>query len=483
MIDNGSHINIFCILLLALACILFNSQRSAAQSNVFIENAELAVGDIIDDENVRKLLGSVVLRTEQMTMQADSAYQFIDRNRIHAFNIQIDTDDETIWADTLYYHTLTDFSQFRGRVIIESATNTVFSEMVDVSTPLDIAIFQSPVRFEDDSGALLAETGIYFQEADSAIFKGNVQLSDSTQYLEADSLFMNRSKDLYEMHSRVYADDFEEKVTFSGNYLYADSSGYRLLTGNDAWLMEVNDSETDTTHLLAKKIELQETDSTSLMDAYQQVRVWSSKFSAVADTANYNDAEELFKLRSNPIVWQENIQLTGPYIEATLEDGDIRFLESYIQPIAVQEDSTTGRLNQMTGDTLHAFFDAGELDSMIVFDNSEIIFHQKNEDGEPDGLMEMQAAGSSTMLFENGEFDFFKAVTNIDGTYIPENEGGEDRTLDNFQWNPDRKPQRPPRQMPRLPVIPSDPFFELPPRYVQYLNDREAEIENSVDND
>ncbi len=283
------------------------------------------------------------------------------------------------------------------------------------------------------------------------------------------------------MHSRVYADDFEEKVTFSGNYLYADSTGYRLLTGNDAWLMEVNDSETDTTHLLAKKIELQETDSTSLMDAYQQVRLWSSKFSAVADTANYNDAEELFKLRSSPIVWQENIQLTGPYIEATLEDGNIRFLESYIRPIAVQEDTTTGRLNQMTGDTLHAFFDAGELDSMVVFDNSEIIFHQKNEDGEPDGLMEMQAAGSSTMLFENGEFDFFKAVTNIDGTYIPENEGGEDRTLDNFQWNPDRKPQRPPRQMPRLPVIPSDPFFELPPRYVQYLNDREEENENGGD--
>lgn len=470
-------------LLLLVAGLLNNPMHLAAQSNVFIENAERAEGVIIDDENVRKLLGSVVLRTEQMTMQADSAYQFIDRNRIHAFNIQIDTEDETIWADTLLYNTLTDFSQFRGRVIIESATNTVFSETVDVLAPLDLAIFQSPVRFEDKSGVLLAESGIYYQEADSAIFKGNVQLSDTTQYLEADSLFMNRSKDLYELQSRVFADDFEEKVTFSGDYLYADSSGYRLLTGNDAWLMEVSDSEKDTTHLLAKKIELQETDSTSLMDAYQQVRLWSSKFSAVADTANYSDAEELFKLSGNPIVWQKNIQLTGPYIEATLTDGDIRFLKSYIRPIAVQEDTSTQRLNQMTGDTLHAYFDSGELDSLVVFDNSEIIFHQKNDAGEPDGLMEMVAAGSSTMLFENGEFDFFKAVTNINGTYIPENEGGSDRTLDNFQWNPERKPQRPKRQMPRLPVIPGEPFFELPPRYVQYINNLEEVDENSGNNE
>jgi lipopolysaccharide export system protein LptA len=404
-----------------------------------------------------------------MTMEADSAYQFIDRNTIQAFNIQIETRDEIIWADTLFYDTLTDFSRFRGRVIIESETNTVFSESVDVSAPLDLAVFLAPVRFEDPSGKLQADSGLYFQEADSAVFRGNVQLADTSQYLEADSLFMNRSKDLYELHSRVFADDFEENVTFAGNYLFADSAGYRLLTGNDAWLMEVSESEADTTHLLARKIELQETDTTSLMDAYGGVRLWTNKFSAVADTANYDDGDEQFQLKGSPIVWQENMQLTGPYIEATLSDGEINFLKSHPRPIVVQEDTTTGRLNQMTGDTLHAHFDAGELDSLVVFDNSEIIFHQKNEEDEPDGLMELLAAGSSTMLFEDGEFDFFKAVSNIDGTYIPESEGDSDRTLDNFQWNPDRRPDKPAIQTPRLPSIPNEPLFALPPRYVQYL--------------
>ena len=462
---------IFKILPVIIPCLLLliSPNRADAQSRVFIENAERAEGVIINNQNVRKLLGNVRLETERMTMLADSAYQFISMNRIEAFNIQIDTEDEIIWADTLYYNTLTDFSEFRGRVIIESETNTVFSEKVDLSAPLDIAVFQAPVRFEDGSGSLLAESGIFYQDADSAIFRGNVQLSDTTQYLEADSLFMNRSKDLYELHSRVFADDFEENVTFSGNYLFADSAGFRLLTGNDAWLMEVSESEADTTHLLAKKIELQETDSTSLMDAYRQVKIWSTKFSAVADTANYSDGNELFILRGSPIVWQKNIQLTGPYIEANLSDGDIRFLRSYPRPIAVQEDTASLRLNQMTGDTLNAYFETGELDSLVVFNNSEIIFHQKNEKDEPDGLMEMVAAGSSTMLFENGEFDFFKAISNINGTYVPESEEDSERRLDNFQWNPERKPQRPPVKEPRLPLIPDEPFFELPPRYVQYL--------------
>jgi len=481
LLINAKSFFVLLALVTAPVIVAISPGQMTAQSRVFIENADRAEGVIINDENVRKLLGSVRLETDQMSMLADSAYQFINKNRIEAFNIQIDTDEKIIWADTLYYNTLTDFSEFRGRVVIESANNTVFSEKVDVSTPLDITIFRAPVRFEDDSGALHADSGIYLQAADSAIFRGNVQLSDSTQYLEADSLFMNRSKDLYELHSRVFADDFEENVTFTGNYLFADSTGYKLLTGNDddAWLMEVSESETDTTHLLAKKIELQETDSTSLIDAYQQVRIWSTKFSAIADTVNYSDSDELFILRGSPIVWQKNIQLTGPYIEASLSDGDIRFLRSYPRPIAVQEDTATGRLNQMTGDTLNAYFEAGELDSMIVYDNSEIIFHQKNDENEPDGLMEMVAAGSSTMLFADGEFDFFKAVSNINGTYVPENEGGSDRTLDNFEWNPEGKPQRPSIRKPRLPDIPDTPFFELPPRYIQYLNNRVIEIEST----
>jgi hypothetical protein len=32
--------------------------------------------------------------------------------------------------------------------------------------------------------------------------------------------------------------------------------------------------------------------------------------------------------------------------------------------------------------------------------------------------------------------------------------------------------------MPRLPAIPEYPFFEFPPRYVQYLADREAEADS-----
>ncbi len=458
-----------CTFILLLPVLLFTVPESiCAQSRVNIIQADRAVGGIVDGQNVRKILGNVILQTDRMLMETDSVYQFVDRNLLMSFNNQIETESELIWADTLLHNTRTDFSRLRGRVIIQSEQNILFSDSVDVDQQLDLAIFNVPVRFEDERGTLIAESGLYYQAVDSAVFRGNVQLADSTQYLEADSLFMNRSADLYELFGRVYADDFEDNVRFAGDYLYADSLGYRLLTG-DAWLMEVNEAETDTTHLFAEMIELLETDTTSFMDAFENVRIWSPKFAAIADTANYRDDLDQFILRSSPTLWQKRMQLTGPYIEAQLEDDEIKFLRSFTQPIVVMEDSTTGRLHQMTGDTLHAYFDAGTIERIRVFDNNESIFHNKDENEEPDGLIEMISAGSLTMYFTEGDIDSLVAKRNIDGSFLPEEPQNIERRLDNFQWNPELKPEKPELRTPRLPAIPDDRPFEMPPRYLRYL--------------
>lgn len=441
---------------------------ASAQSRIDIIKADRGVGGTINGEPVRILKGDVRITTERMIMDADSLYQFEERSFLQAFNIQIETNEEIIWADSLLHNTETDFSEFRGRVIIQSERNIVFSESVDFDMPEDLAIFRNSVRFEDEDGALLADSGFYYQEIDSAVFKGNVQLSDSTQYLEADSLFMNRSIDLYKLYSRVYADDFEEGVTFSGNYLEADSTGYRLLTGN-AWMMRMNESQTDTTHIIARKIEVFESDTASVLDAYRGVKIWSPRFSAIGDTAKFRDDTEQFFIRGNPVVWQKRIQLTGPYIEAHFENDDIQFLQSYPNPIAVRQDSVTERLNQMTGDTLHAFFDDGDIERIEVFDNTRIIFHQKKETGEPDGLIEIFSDGPSTITFFEDDVDNFTSKRNIDGTYFPEDPVHIDRRLDNFRWDPGLRPQRPSISTPRLPEIPAIRPFELPERYLRYL--------------
>jgi len=465
--------------LFSLLC-LSVAEPANAQSLIDILSADVGVGGMIDGQPVRILKGNVKIETGEMIMDADSLYQFEGRNFLQAFNIQIETGEEIIWADTLFHDMETDFSELRGRVIIQSEKSTVFSEMIDYDMPDDLAIFRDRVRFEDDDGALVADSGFYYQKLDSAVFRGNVQVSDSTQYLEADSLFMNRETGAYELYSRVFADDFEERVTFSGNYLEADSTGYRLLLGN-AWMMRLNEALTDSSFVTSSKIEVFESDTASVIDAYQDVKIWSPKFQAIGDTATFRDDIEEFYLRGSPVVWQKKIQLTGPYIEAHFEDDDIRFLESYPRPFAVMQDSVTKRLNQMTGDTLHAFFKGGNIQKIRVFDNTEIIFHQKNEEGEPDGLIELFSDGPSVITFFEGDVDDFTSKENIDGTYFQESPEHTDRRLDNFSWNPELRPEKPAVKKPRLPEIPSVRPFEMPPRYELYQQQIKRIEENGIE--
>jgi len=204
------------------------------------------------------------------------------------------------------------------------------------------------------------------------------------------------------------------------------------------------------------------------MDATGSVRIYSQRFSGIADTLQFRDPPESLTLRgsrTDPILWTEQIQLTGPHIQLRFQDEELRQLLAPDRPFAAFEDSSTSRFHQMTGDTLQAWFQNDELMRISIFRQHELLFHQKNEDGEPDGLMTLVATERSDITFEDGEPSGFTAVKGIDGTYLPEQEGLDERTLDGFRWNPEMRPSQPVLIRRRWNTDPGEPLFPLPPTY------------------
>ncbi|MTI86396.1 MAG: hypothetical protein FH748_00350 [Balneolaceae bacterium] len=423
--------------------------------------------DTIEGEEVQKLY-DVRLFIDGMAMVSDSVWRFLNRGETRAFgNIQIDTDEETIWADTLYYFKNQELSYLRGRVVIVQDSTTLFGESVDYSFLTKIATFNSGIRLEDQDGTLVALQGIYFQQQDSAIFRQQVQLSDSAQYAEGDSLFINRKKELLQMHSNMFVADSTNNAILTGDYLEADSTGRRYVDGN-AYLRKISSDTTDTTHINSKELLMLETDSTDYIRGYGNVRVWSTKFSSVSDTLLYNSTTEQFQLIQEPKAWHKDIQLTGPYISVQLDSSDIKQLKSYQGAIAVEKDSLTERFHQIKGDTLTAYFTEGEISSIQIFPNSHVLYHLADENDKADGAVEYTSP-KTTMTFGNGSLARVKAGQNK-GYYIPENEKLADRTLEGFTWDPQIRPQKPiTKARPRFPQVPKEPPFELPRRYLEFL--------------
>lgn len=411
-----------------------------------------------------------------VTMVCDMAYRYLDRNEMHAFgNIQIDTDTENIWADTLFYYTNQELSELRGRVVIKQDSTTLFGEKVDYNFLSKVAIFPDGIRLEDNQGTLLAEQGTYFQNQDSAVFRFEVQIQDSAQYAEGDSLFINREREYFQMYSNVFVADSTNDALLTGNYLEADSTGRRYVRDN-AYLMDVSDdsAKADTTHIFSGEILLLDQDSTSTIDATDSVKVWSARFSSLSDTLFYDSASEMFTLTGKPIAWNKNIQLNGPFIHVQLDSSQVKELRAFTGAFAVQQDSVTLRHHQLKGDTLIASFKDGDISIIELFPNSELLYHTTDDDGEPDGAME-NSSPTTTLFFENGELIRAKMGQN-QGLFLPEYDGLDNRYLDGYAWNPQLRPQKPKTlPTPRFLPIPIERPFELPKRFLEFIKVLESD--------
>ncbi|MBO6535063.1 MAG: hypothetical protein JJ966_02495 [Balneolaceae bacterium] len=454
---------------LILLQILLFSSISKSQDIVELIRFDSATLSEENGERVQTLTNPR-MRMRNVTMVCDIAYRFLDRNEMHAFgNIQIDTDTENIWADTLYYYTNQELSELRGRVIIKQDSTTLFGEKVDYNFLTKVAIFPAGIRLEDNQGTLLAKQGTYFQNQDSAVFRFDVQLQDSAQYAEGDSLFINREREYFQLFSNVFVVDSTNDALLTGNYLEADSTGRRYVRDN-AYLMDVSDdsSKADTTHIFAGEILLIEQDSTSTIDALDSVKVWTPRFSSSSDTLFYDSASELFTLTGTPIAWNKNIQLTGPVIRVQLDSSQVRELQAFTGAFAVQQDSVTLRHHQLKGDTLQAFFEDGDISRIELYPNSELLYHTTDDNGEPDGAME-NSSPTTTLFFENGELVRAKMGQN-QGLFLPEYDGLDNRYLDGYSWRPELRPQKP-ESIPkaRFSAIPIERPFTLPERFLEFI--------------
>lgn len=455
---------------------LVTPQMAEAQNNrVRILSADQLEGDQTEEEGtIRKLLGNVELETDEFTIKADSVYQYIDLNELRAFNnIQIDMENETIWSDYAYYHLGQEISEFEGRVVMEGQEATLFSDYVEYSFLTKIAEFPNRLRLDDEQGTLVSDSGFYFNEQDSAVFRGHVQIADSAQYVEADSLFTNRTAGYYELFGRVFMDDYENRVRMYGDYVESDSTGYRLSEGNSI-MRRINESNTDTTHINAHRLESWRTDSTYTFTGYDDVEIWTENYSSLSDSATYDEARDLFTLAGDPRTWYENIQLTGPQIEIQLKEDSVRSLLSYPRPFSVQEDTLTGRLNQVIGDTIYVDFLNGSINYIDVTQQAHLLYHTKDGEQNPDGAIDMTSTFIK-MEFLDGQLEDVRSYENINGTFFPESPDLPERRLNGFEWNPEIRPIRPPTQIERrLQEIPEEMPFELPARYLEVKEARSS---------
>jgi len=445
--------------LIAVLCLAAIPSESFSQTVVTILRADRTEATQSPDGLIRKLSGNVELQTPDVRIRADSAWHYVNLAEIHGFgNLQIETESEIIWADKVVYDIDAEISSLSGNVIIRTETADIYSQRALYNFLVEIALFNEPIWVRDESGIMRADEGIYFSQSDSVIFRGNVQIADSTQYIEADSLFSNRKSGDYRLFGNVFLWDEENRSKIRGDFVEADSTGRRIVDGN-AILHRVSEDLADSTWLTAGSIYMSKIDTFYIIDAIRNVELWHTEYSAVADSARFDEQSEMAALRLEPVVWYQNIQLTGEMIDIQFKNDSLETVYANGTPFVVQQDSITERFNQMMGDNLQIDFQDGQVQKIIISENAELLMHAADEQDNPDGAIIVR--GNNIIIhFVDGDADRMEVHQGVDGEVIEESEIIHQLRLNGFNWIPEMRPVRPHLELlPARPAIPETPPF------------------------
>ncbi len=383
---------------------------------IIIRNADSLIGKRIDGENIRELVGNVILEQQDVLVYCDRAIHYPARNG--AFlegNVRVVEDTVTLLADQGFYD---------GNARILDGEGNLY--------------------LDDGVTHLTADYGKYYIDEKVAEFWENVVVVDPAGIVYSDHLIHRRDKELSTATGNVRVVDRDRGATIYGQLLEYDSeTGFSSMKESPV-LVHMDTTATgdiDTLIVQSKVMESVLEDTVRRFIAIEEVAINRADLSARgAKTVYFVDRDEL-SLTGSPIMWYQENQITGDSIHVRLEEQRLRTLEVYERSFVISksDDRHPQRYNQLTGVELTMWFKDDDIEMVEVRDQATSVYYLY-EEMLPNGLNHV-TGDTINLYFIDSELEELKIIGGIEGKYHPEPRvRGREETfnLPGFNWRDDR---------------------------------------------
>lgn len=461
------------ILVLFTLVILINVN---AQDKITINHADSLVGKTIDGEQVREATGNVSLTHNNLNITCNRVIQFFNQNKAELYgNVKVTQDTLTIYAPQGTYYgneskvvcpagaTLTDpktslkanygvyfFNQdlanFRGNVrITDNRTYTITSDELDYYRGVQKSYARGNVVIVSDSSTIYSDNLVYEKLIGISTATGNVKIiSDST-------IITSKKATYYEFEKKSIAEEnvkidfLTENAVVYGNYAENyEKTNYSFVRGKARLIqIETKDNKTDTTFINSEKMESYRNKPEKYI-AKDSVKTIRNDFLSVSQAGYYfrdvSGKGGTITLSHDPVVWKENLQVTGDSIYAYFrEDIDDIFINR--SAFALQlNDSNQNRYDQISGIFMHIKFLDNQINYIQVDTNAASIYFVYDTDT-PNGANRSNGEVIK-LFFKDKRVNKVSIFGKPKGIYFPENLVNTDELkLLGFRIRTD-KPQR-----------------------------------------
>lgn len=348
--------------------------------------------------------GGVTLKDPNATLRANyGTYYFNDAKAIFNKDVIIINPTYKITSDNLIYFRNSEDSYAKGDVIVVKDSTIIKAENIDFFKRQGKTYANKDVSIEQDSSIIFCDTLTDYSNEKKSIASGNVKLNNLRN------------------HVIVYGDYLE-------NY---ESTKYTFIKGN-AKLVQV-EKEKDTMFIYSK-----------IMESYRQVpehyiakdsvdvirdKFYSkSGYAVYSKTSDKNIDKMSFYIK--PIVWNDNIQMTGDTIFADLKEkklqtiyakkiDDLTGSEFSFMIVENKGSNFLDRFDQITGKNITIYFSDDKVKKVEVNKNSNsLYFMYDNKKG--NGVNISEGMNMIITFDDDQKVDKVRIEKKPKGQYVPE---------------------------------------------------------------
>ena len=441
--------------------------------------------------------------TTQLTSKRGTFYT-AQRQIYFADSVLVVNRDFTFRSDTLAYNTERKVADFLAPTLITLGESRIYCEAGFYDVGQALAVFRQNAQFRKREQTAVADEIRYdgaaelvtlvgeatFDEADRSaaadtiryseptgdiVLVGNARYRDATRNISSDRIEYNEADARYATRGRSFVSDPPQLIE-ADRIDYADAGG--IATGNVVWRdtsseltvvceRAVYDERTDylkasggradrallitaidgdslwlTADTLVAQTDTLSADSSRLLNAYFDVRLFKSDLQVLCDSMRYSDADSLFRFYQDPVVWSDTSQFMADTISIQLVDDAVDHIllrrNAFILNSPDQQ-----FFNQIKGKDITARFAAGELYRMDVNGNAQAVYYALDD---AEAYIAAQRAECSRMQIDFGtnNVDAIRFYRQPKGALHPMR--GTDHAalrLEGFDWRWSQRPASP----------------------------------------
>lgn len=356
------------------------------------------------------------------------------------------TDTMTIYTEQLYYNTKSHIAEMDVPSVIVNKDGKIFTDSAIYNTETSFAdLYRRSVVVTSNNNRLIGDSLKYDRNAGFGEAFGNTELTDSAHHiiLTGDYGFYNELTDSAFVTGRALAKEFSKGDTL---YLHSDTIRTFAIISPEIEIDSVTTLPADTAHYVV---------------AAHKVKFYRSDLQGICDSMTFVQTDSMLYLDRHPVVWSDNRQIFGNVIEVHLNDStvdfarlpDFGFMAEEIEP---------GFYQQLTGKTMFATFENGELRRLDVSGNVEAISLPQESDSTYNKSATLESS-FLTAWFHGQTLEKMKtwpeSKSVITPLYLSKR---SDLYLKQFKWYPELRPTSP------------EDVFVISQKMIDFINEPET---------